>query len=193
MILQAAAWGATAGKFGWMIMTQTGPEPKGFRLRVLSRRSHAADPWSCGGSGGRPGDLVWTQSGAGESAAESKNGFGASGGLVLRQLPLAFPWLLSSLVATAVLATEMTVVDLYGFRTVADEFYCFTAEPSLFSIHDLRLAALDHGNLMTWLLVERRKFVVSRSESDVIRDDVIGIIRMKPGQAFSGHRRSWRF
>ena len=29
MILQAAAWEATAGKFGWMIMTQTGARAEG--------------------------------------------------------------------------------------------------------------------------------------------------------------------
>ncbi|MCG8649978.1 MAG: amino acid ABC transporter permease, partial [Pirellulales bacterium] len=44
------------------------------------------------------------------------------------RLPIALPWLLCSLLATVALAaTEMTVVNLYGYRTVADEFYLFYA------------------------------------------------------------------
>ena len=188
MILQAAAWEATAGKFGWMIMTQTGARAEG-----LSDYGFFRGLIACGWIHGLAGAAVVglaTWYGLNQVPVKVRQkaqmDLGPWRAWWRVQLPLAFPWLLSSLVATAVLATtEMTVVDLYGFRTVADEFYLFyAAEPSLFSVFMICvLPLLIMAILMTWLLIERRKFVVSRTESDVIRDNVI---RDNPDEAGPG-------
>ena len=131
MILQAAAWESTAGKFGWMIMTQTGARAEGLSGLWFFPRSDRLrlDSWTCWELRvGRAGNLVRFGSSANAcSKQKARMDLGPDfklGGRV--QLPLVSPWIISSLVATALLAmTEMTVVDLYGFRTVADEFYLF--------------------------------------------------------------------
>lgn len=170
MILQAAAWEATAGKFGWMIMTQTGARAEG-----LSDYGFFRGLIACGWIHGLAGAaLVALATWYGVHRVprhvllNARMDLGPLQTWWRVQLPLAFPWILSSLVATAVLATtEMTVVDLYGFRTVADEFYLFYAvEPSLLSIVVVcLLPLLIMAVLMTWLLVQRRKFTVARSEA----------------------------
>ena len=170
MILQAAAWEATAGKFGWMIMTQTGARAEG-----LSDYGFFRGLIACGWIHGLMGAaLVALATWYGVDRVprnirqRARLDFGPIEAWWRVQLPLASPWLISSLVATALLATtEMTVVDLYGFRTVADEFYLFYAvEPSLVSllmVCFLPLAVM--AVLMTWLLVARRRLVVTRKEA----------------------------
>ena len=176
MILQAAAWEATAGKFGWMIMTQTGARAEG-----LSDYGFFRGLIACGWIHGLAGAaLVALATWYGVNRVpdhvrqKARMDLGPVQTWWRVQLPLAFPWLLSSLVATALLATtEMTVVDLYGFRTIADEFYLFYAvEPSLLSIFIVCvLPLLSMAMLMTWLLVQRRKFIVTGSESAVMRHE----------------------
>lgn len=137
MILHAAAWEATAGKFGWLTFSQT-----------------AARTYT--GFGGQYSGLVacvWIHGLIGAAIVALATRFGTSridpglidqsrldGGLAWTwwriRLPIATPWVISSLLAAAILAaTEMTVVDLYGVRTLADEFYLFhAAQPSIVSI-----------------------------------------------------------
>lgn len=137
MILHAAAWEATAGKFGWMTFSQT------------ASRTYT-------GLAGRYGGLVacvWIHGLFGAAIVSLATWFGTSrvdrdvidqstidGGPIWTwwciRLPIATPWVMTGLLATAILAaTEMTVVDLYGVRTLADEFYLFyAAEPSIVSI-----------------------------------------------------------
>lgn len=176
MILQAAAWEATAGKFGWMIMTQTGARAEG-----LSDYGFFRGLIACGWIHGLMGTaLVALATWYGvdrvprDIRQRARLDFGPIQAWWRVQLPLASPWLISSLVATALLAaTEMTVVDLYGFRTIADEFYLFHAvEPSSVSILMVCFLPLAFmAVLMTWLLVARRKFVVTRNETLVSLDD----------------------
>ncbi|HBV66261.1 MAG TPA: hypothetical protein DEF45_24930 [Rhodopirellula sp.] len=164
MILQAAAWEATAGKFGWMIMTQTGARAEG-----LSDYGFFRGLIACGWIHGLLGAaLVALATWYGlervpiQVRQKARMDLGWVSAWWRVQLPLASPWVISSLVATAVLAmTEMTVVDLYGFRTMADEFYLFYAvDPSLLSVFLVCvLPLMAMAMLMTWLLVQRRKFV----------------------------------
>ncbi len=138
MILHAASWEATAGKFGWLPLTQTG-----------SRSTSL-------GAFGAFGGLIasgWIHGLFGSAIVALATWHGVKGVApsVIAQsrldaepisvwwqirLPLAAPWVVIALLGTAALgATEMTVVDLYGLRTVADEFYLFYAtEPSLVAI-----------------------------------------------------------
>ncbi|MCA9139787.1 MAG: hypothetical protein KDB00_23605 [Planctomycetales bacterium] len=137
MILHAAAWEATAGKFGWLTFSQT-----------------AARTYT--GFAGQYGGLVacvWIHGLYGAAMVALATWFGTTrvapdvidqsrfdGGPIwswwMIRLPIAAPWVSTGLLATAILAaTEMTVVDLYGVRTLADEFYLFhAAEPSITSI-----------------------------------------------------------
>lgn len=137
LVLHAAAWEAAAGKFGWLSLTQT------------STRTYT-------GLAGHFGGMIasaWIHGLFGSALVALSTDFATrrtptSVLDVARmemsprrmwwsvQLPLALPWIVSALLASATIAaSEMTVVDLYGVRTVADEFYLFYAmEPSLVSI-----------------------------------------------------------
>lgn len=171
LILHATAWEATAGKFGWMIMTQTGT------------RADAAAPYgffaglvACGWIHGLVGGALVTLATwygvhriGSDVIQQSRLELGPLATWWRVRLPIASPWLVTSLLATAVLsATEMTVVDLYGFRTLADEFYLFYAvDPSLPTVLvtcGLPLAIV--GMLLTWLLISRRRLSVTRDEID---------------------------
>ncbi|OYP34011.1 ABC transporter permease [Rhodopirellula sp. MGV] len=137
LVMHAAAWESTAGKFGWLSLSQT------------SARTYA-------GIAGRYTGFVasvWIHSLFGSSLVALATLFGTSriapsviessrfdGGPIWTwwrvRLPLARNWVVASALATAVLAaSEMTVVDLYGVRTIADEFYLFyVVDPSLMSV-----------------------------------------------------------
>lgn len=169
MILHAAAWEATAGKFGWMIMTQTGSRadgtaPYGFFAGLI------ACGWIHGLVGGALVALAtWhgVNRVAAEVIAQSRLERGPVATWWRVQLPIAMPWLVTSLMATAVLAaTEMTVVDLYGIRTVADEFYLvYAANPSISSVLITCFVPLALvGMLLTWLFVSRRHLLVTKAE-----------------------------
>jgi iron(III) transport system permease protein len=170
MILHAAAWEATAGKFGWMIMTQTGSRadgtaPYGFFAGLL------ACGWIHGLVGGALVALAtWygVRRVGSDLIEQSRLELGPIATWWRVRLPIALPWLVTSLLATAVLsATEMTVVDLYGFRTIADEFYLiYAVDPSIGAVLMtccLPLALV--GMLLTWLLISRRRLLTTREET----------------------------
>jgi len=126
LILHAAAWESTAGKFGWLVKTMTGgnllwvgwihgvhgaaivglltfwairniPDP------VLQHASMDLTPWR-----------IWRHV----------------------RLPLTRPWIVVGLILVwLVAATEMSVADLHSVRTVADQFYLFYAlDPTITSV-----------------------------------------------------------
>lgn len=137
MILHAAAWEATAGKFGWLTFSQTAAR----NYTGLAGRygGMVACVWIHGLFGAAIVTLA-TWLGTARIASPIIDQSRLDGGPIWIwwrvRLPIAAPWVLTGLLATAILAaTEMTVVDLYGVRTLADEFYLFhAAQPSLISI-----------------------------------------------------------
>ena len=120
MILHAAAWEATAGKFGWLALTQTGSRDyqglvgrlgglvaSGWIHGLFSSSIVALATWY--GVRNVPNDVV----------EQSRLEMGAVQAWWRVRLLIALPWLLTGLLATAALAaTEMTVVDLYQFQDV---------------------------------------------------------------------------
>ncbi len=133
LILHAAAWEATAGRFSWSAMTQTGTRSFGSFGGLLA----------CGWIHGVTGSAIvalatWHGVRTVPSAVIEQSQLDA--GPVITwwriRLPIAMPWVTGALLATAALVTtEMTVVDLYGFRTIADEFYLYwSADPTLGSL-----------------------------------------------------------
>jgi len=138
LVLHAAAWESTAGKFGWMILTQSGSRAEGtggygfFGGLVAAGWIHAVygaaivtlTTWH----GVRTTPVLIVQ--------QSRLDLGPMASWWRVRLPLAMPWLLLGLLLTGLLAaSEMTVVDLYRFRTLADEFYLFyAADPTLVSV-----------------------------------------------------------
>jgi iron(III) transport system permease protein len=171
MILHAAAWEATAGKFGWLTFSQT------------ASRTYT-------GFAGRYGGMVacvWIHGLFGAALVTLATWFGTSrvdpevidqsrldGGPVWAwwkvRLPIAAPWGMIGLLATAILAaTEMTVVDLYGVRTLADEFYLFHAvQPSMISILMVLVlpVVLVIGLVATLTLARRRRVDISLRYQD---------------------------
>ena len=129
LILHAAAWEATAGKFGWLSMTQVGGGGNASRYGGLGGVFHGLV--ACGWIHGIYGSsLVALATWYGTSAVPAsvvqqshlERGPFASWWQV--RLRLAMPWVATAMLATAMLcATEMTVADLYGYRTLADRFY----------------------------------------------------------------------
>jgi iron(III) transport system permease protein len=83
-------------------------------------------------------------------------------------LPMAGPWWITAQIGTAMLAaTEMTVADLYGFRTVADQFYLFySLDPDPWSILAICFVPLlvASATLLTWS-TWRRRFVTQREQT----------------------------
>jgi len=164
LILHAAAWEATAGKFGWWTMTQTG-----VRTDAGGVYGYFSGLLACGwihGSFGAAIVALATWHGARQTPSavveQSRLDFGPITRWWKVRLPIAAPWLVGSLLGTATLAaTEMTVVDLYGFETIADEFYRYYAvDPSLLQIlwtcaFPLALA----GVMLMWLFVSRRRLL----------------------------------
>lgn len=171
MILHAAAWEATAGKFGWMMMTQTGTRadsgsPYGFFGGLLA----------CGWIHGLIGAALvtiacWlgTTRVPAEALEQSRLELSPVRQWWQIRLPLAAPWWITALVATAMLAaTEMTVVDLYGYRTLADEFYLlYAADPSIASV--LRTCvvplAVFAGGIVWWAVSARRPPIAGLARS----------------------------
>lgn len=171
LILHAAAWEATAGKFGWMIMTQTGAQaagsgPFGFFGGLLA----------CGWVHGLVGAALValaTSYGAGNAPAvliqQSRLEMGPIEAWWRIRLPLASPWLIAAMLATAALAaTEMTVVNLYGLRTLADEFYTtYAVNPSVASVLMTSFLPLAiAGVLISWLLIIRRRLLVTQRDRE---------------------------
>ena len=170
LILQAVAWESTAGKFGLTMLTQTGV------------RGVAGSPY------GFFGGLIatgWIHGITGASIVYLATYFGArripialieTARLQFNEnqlwwkirLPLAKPWWITSLLAVAMLAaTEMTVADLYGYRTLADEFYLlYAANPSTSSIIQtcvLPLILMVGGSLW-WTITQQRSLALKHHQ-----------------------------
>ena len=193
MVLHAAAWEATAGKFGWLPLTQTGarmvssqqyPIQSGTNdssQQVVSDTPIPSAPITgtsgntiYGGLGGVFGGLVacgWIHGLFCASIVALATWYGVqrTPQSVLQQsslemspgrvwwtvrLRLAFPWIAVSLLATAILATtEMTVADLYGYRTIADTFYLqYVSDPTAKSIATTCLFPLLMAGLLIYLV-----------------------------------------
>ena len=115
LILHAAAWESTAGKFGWMPLTQTGSRASG-----VTAYGAFGGLIACG--------LIHGLFGAGLVTLATWHGVrmvpprvvdqteldqSAATGWWFVRLPLAMPWLAAALLLTsAIAATEMTVADL---------------------------------------------------------------------------------
>ena len=131
LILHAAAWEATAGKFGWLPLTQTGSRTSALGAYGAFSGLIAA-AWIHGLVGASiVGLATWygTRRASGSIVDQASLDGGALRTWWRCRLPLAMPWVITSLLGAAALAaTEMTIVDLYGYRTVADEFYLFHAK-----------------------------------------------------------------
>ncbi len=164
LVLHAAAWEATAGKFGWWTLTQTGARTGGDGVYGVFR-GLLASGWIHGAYGAAIVTLA-TWYGTAQTPSSVVQQSQLDLGPVARwwkiRLPIAAPWVIASLLATAAIAaTEMTVVNLYGFETIADRFYLYhTVDPSLLQVlWTCALPLLLAGSLLTWLFVSRRRII----------------------------------
>ena len=130
MILHAAAWEATAGKFGWLVLTQTGargPGDAGYTGLGGVFGGLVASGWIHGMFSSVVVALAtWhaVKHTPRSAIQQSELEMGPVRSWWRVRLPIAFPWVAAALLATAAIATtEMTVVDLYGYRTVTDLVY----------------------------------------------------------------------
>lgn len=162
MVLHAAAWESAAGKFGWLALTQTGARRGagydfGGLWSVDLFSGLVAPVWIHGVHGIAIVALaVWFGAGRMPSAAarQSRLDAGVAGGWWRIRLPHAIGWLVGSLLLVALLATtEMTVVDLYGVQTLADEFYLYNAaDPSGATIAKVCMMPLLIGAILLWVV-----------------------------------------
>ena len=174
LVLHATAWEATAGKFGWASMTQAG-------VRANQTGSYGffsglvAAGWIHGLFGAAIVCLATIYGSRRTPEAivqQSRLDFGPVASWWKVRLPVATPWLTAALIAVAlVAATEMTVVDLYGYRTIADSFYLYNAvDPSpLQVIWTCVVPWAFAAILLMWLLAWRQRLLTynsGRSSSD---------------------------
>ena len=163
IILHATAWEATAGKFGFSMLTQTGTRiSSGDRFNWFA--GGLATAWIHGIHGAGIMMLITLSAirRIPHAIAQSMRlRFSPSARFWKAELPLVAPWLASGMVAVALFAaTEMTVADLYGYRTVADQFYRFhVVDSSRMSVLAICFwpLALSTG-LIVLLGVSRRRF-----------------------------------
>ncbi|TWT50350.1 hypothetical protein Pla22_30920 [Rubripirellula amarantea] len=188
LILHAAAWEATAGKFGIGMLTQTGARvTAGDTYGVFA--GFVATAWLHGLHGGAMVGLA-TLLGISRLPRSIREQACLDAGPWRRWwrvlLPLAAPWWTVALLATAGLAaTEMTVADLYGYRTIADEFYRFFAvEPTLPSILvTCFLPMVLAATIVTYVFVSRRRIAYANAfrephvDVDVVVDRAGGMTR----------------
>ncbi|MEL6105586.1 MAG: hypothetical protein AAFU85_06105 [Planctomycetota bacterium] len=161
MVLHAAAWEATAGKFGWLTFSQTAARTyTGFAGQY---GGIVACAWVHGLFGAAIVTLgTWfglTRIPMAVAEQASLDGRWASSWWRVL-LPLASPWLIGSMLLVAMLAaTEMTVVNLYGVRTLADEFYLRHAfQPSVTAIFMVLVApAILCIAIITWVVSLRNR------------------------------------
>lgn len=149
LILHAAAWESTAGKFGWLVKTMTG----GNLLWV---------GWIHGihGSALVAVTTFWATRNIPSNALQhSALDFGPVRQWWLVRLPIALRWVVGSVTVVGLLAaTEMSVADLHSVRTVADQFYLFYAlDPTTTSVLMATLVPLVLGGVpcLIWLRYQR--------------------------------------
>lgn len=150
LYLHAAAWESAAGKFGILRWTQSAAASQ-----PLSGMSAAI--WIHGLSG-----AAWVAVATGFGLSRLPRQLIESAYLdqgPLRRwtkvfLPAITPWIAAGALWVATLAaTEMTVVDLYGVRTIADEFYLlYAAQPSNRAIVQTLLPSLPIGIALAVIL-----------------------------------------
>ena len=164
LILHAAAWEATAGKFGWLPLTQTDSRGYGGFAGIFA--GLAAAGWIHGvvstvlvvlatWYGVRRVPLPLVQ--------QSQLEMSPWRAWWKVRFAIALPWFLLGLLGAAALAaTEMTVVNLYGFRTLADEFYLYHAiDPAAAAVAMTCFMPLLIGLAMVAIHSRARKEIVS--------------------------------
>lgn len=137
LVLHATAWEAAAGKFGWVSLTQA--SARTFTGLAGRYSGMVASVWIHGlYSASLVALATWLSSRRTPSSVIDQALLEMSWQRMWWKvrLPLARQWIILALLAGAMLAaTEMTVVDLYAVRTVADEFYLYHAmDPSLLTV-----------------------------------------------------------
>ncbi|QEG42334.1 ABC transporter permease [Roseimaritima ulvae] len=150
MYVHAAAWEATAGKYGWLPLMQTSANRFWFSGLLAAAWIHGVSgaAWvalaTLWGLTRVPAALL--QQAALETGPWSRLGRIA--------VPYAAPATLAGALWVALLAaTEMTVADLYGVRTLADEVYLkYAFEPQTLPIVLACLLPLLVATPLVWLM-----------------------------------------
>jgi iron(III) transport system permease protein len=155
LILLAAAWESTAGKFGWLVTTMTGGN-----LGWVG--------WIHGMHGVALVSLatVWaTRRISPVAIQQAALDFSPGQSWWRVRLPIALPWIIASAIGVMVLAsTEMSVADLHSVRTVADQFYLFySVDPNRTSVLVSTLVPMVVGGIPTllWFWLQRRRWKVA--------------------------------
>ncbi|QDS86728.1 Binding-protein-dependent transport system inner membrane component [Rosistilla ulvae] len=156
LFIHAAAWEATLGKFGWLPLSGVTARGSFFAGLVASSWIHgiAGAAWVAliVGAFLRRGPLP------GEEAAR------LDAGPLRAALRVTLPGtylltLASGLWVALIAATEISVVDLYGFRTLADEVYfqyALSPQPIPILLAMLLPIVLCIGIVLLWLLGRRQ-------------------------------------
>ena len=153
LYLQAAGWESAAGKFGWLPLTQTG-------AAAWSLAGFTATAWIHGVTGACWVALAtaWGLWQVPQSVLDQAALDAPRASILGRiALPMAMPAIAAGALWVALLAaTEMTVADLYGVRTLADEVYLRYAMdpepvPILLSCLTPAIVALP----LAWLIAAR--------------------------------------
>ncbi len=167
LVLHAGAWESTAGKFGWLMLTQTGARAEGTGPYGMFAGLIAAGWIHAMYGAAIVGLATWhgTSKTPAQIVQQSDLDLSPSAAWWRVRLAIAAPWVSLGLLLTGLLAaTEMTVVNLYGFRTLADQFYLFYAvDPSLGPV--LMTCALPlamAASLIGRLLVARRRSITTQ-------------------------------
>lgn len=159
LILLAAAWEATAGKFGWLITTMTG-----------------GNLWWVGWIHGMHGAAMvglataWgTRRISSVAIQQAALDFSPAGTWWRVRFPIALPWITAAMIGVMVLAsTEMSVADLHSVRTVADQFYLFySVDPDTTSVLVSTLIPMVLGGVpaLLWFALYRRRWKVAAETS----------------------------
>jgi iron(III) transport system permease protein len=155
LILLAAAWESTAGKFGWLVTTMTGGN-----LGWVG--------WIHGMHGVALVSLatVWATRRISPLAIQQASlDFSPTQSWWRVKLPIAMPWIVASAIGVMVLAsTEMSVADLHSVRTVADQFYLFySVDPNTTSVLVSTLVPMVVGGIPAalWFWLQRRRWNVA--------------------------------
>lgn len=172
LVMHAAAWESAAGKFGWLPLTQTGARVGQF-VPGIQFGGLIASAWIHGVYGSA---IVAVATWCGvRSIAKSVHDAAtidshAMTRLLRIELPLAMPWISAGLVGVAAIAaSEMVVADLYGLRTIADEFYLFHAtSPSWSSILMVTTLPMLLGCLLAWMAASANRPEMGIAESGVV-------------------------
>ena len=153
LYLHAAGWEATAGKFGWIPLVQGGTR---FWFRGLLAAS-----WIHGTYGAcwvTMATILGLRS-VPKSIHQLTHVDGGGGRITwFVQLPIVLPWVVAAAIWNCVIAaTEMTVADLYGVRTVADDVYkVYALRPESVSMLLTSWIPIAIVAITLWTLASRR-------------------------------------